>query len=72
METDVTVPAQICTLSKFSIFIMGNTSPFHRVRILSLTPPTKRVLGVTLPNSPTREAVRFARYLCQKFPYPAP
>ena len=43
-----------------------------RVRTLALPPPTKRVLGVALPNSPTKEAVRFARFLCQKFPYPAP
>ncbi len=39
----------------------------ENVRILELTPPTKRVLGVALPNSPSKEAVRFARYLCRKF-----
>ena len=39
------------------------------VRVLKLTPPTKRVLGVALPNSPSKEASRFARYLCRKFPY---
>ena len=41
----------------------------ENVRILELTPPTKRVLGVALPNSPSKEAVRFAHYLCQKFSY---
>ena len=41
----------------------------ENVRILELTPPAKRVLGVALPNSPSKEAVRFARYLCRKFPY---
>ena len=41
----------------------------ERVRVLELTPPVKRVLGVALPNSPTKEAVRFARYLCRRFSY---
>ena len=41
----------------------------ERICVLELTPPTKRVLGVALPNSPSKEAARFARYLCQKFPY---
>lgn len=41
----------------------------ERVCVLELTPPTKRVLGVALPNSPSKEAARFARYLCQKFSY---
>ncbi len=40
-----------------------------QVRVLELTPPTKRVLGVALPNSPSREATRFARHLCQTFSY---
>ena len=40
------------------------------VRILELTPPVKRILGVALPNSPSKEAARFARYLCQEFSYP--
>ena len=44
-------------------------APPENVRILGLTPPTKRVLGVALPNSPIKEAVRFARYLCRKFSY---
>lgn len=39
----------------------------EQVRVLALTPPTKRVLGVALPNSPSKEANRFARFLCQKF-----
>lgn len=42
--------------------------PEH-VRVLELLPPTKRVLGVALPNSPSKEATRFARFLCRKFPY---
>ena len=41
----------------------------ENIRVLPLTPPTKRVLGVALPNSPSKEANRFARYLCQKFSY---
>ena len=41
----------------------------ENIRVLMLTPPTKRVLGVALPNSPSKEATRFARYLCQKFSY---
>ena len=44
-------------------------APPENVRILELTPPVKRVLGVALPNSSSKEAVRFARYLCQKFSY---
>ena len=44
-------------------------NPPDQVRILKLTPPTKRVLGIALPHSPTKEAARFARYLCQKFSY---
>ena len=44
-------------------------APPENVRILELTPPTKRVLGAALPNSPSKEAVRFARYLCRKFSY---
>lgn len=44
-------------------------TPPEQVRVLALTPPTKRVLGVALPNSPTREAARFARYLCRTFSY---
>lgn len=44
-------------------------APPENVRILELTPLTKRVLGVALPNSPTKEAGRFARYLCKKFFY---
>ena len=43
--------------------------PPEQVRVLKLTPPAKRVLGVALPNSPSKEAARFARYLCQKFSY---
>ena len=39
------------------------------VRVLKLTPGAKRVLGVALPNSPSKEASRFARFLCEKFPY---
>lgn len=41
----------------------------ENVRVLTLTPPMKRVLGVALPNLPSREANRFARFLCQKFSY---
>lgn len=41
--------------------------PPENVRVLTLTPPTKRVLGVALPNAPSKEAVRFAHYLCRKF-----
>ncbi len=41
----------------------------EQVCVLQLTPPTKRVLGVALPNSPSKEAVRFARHLKQKFSY---
>ena len=41
----------------------------EQVRVLELTPPSKRVLGVALPSSPSKEATRFARYLCQKFSY---
>ncbi len=41
----------------------------EQVQVLELTPPTKRVLGVALPNSPSKEAARFARYLCRKFSY---
>ena len=41
----------------------------EQIRVLELTPPTKRVLGVALPNSPSKEAVRFARYLCRMFSY---
>ena len=44
-------------------------SPPESVRVLELTPPTKRVLGVALPNSPSKEAVRFANYLRQRFLY---
>ena len=44
----------------------------EQIRVLELTPPAKRVLGVALPNLPSREAARFARYLCQKFPYQNP
>ena len=44
-------------------------NPPDQVRILKLTPPTKRVLGIARPHSPTKEAARFARYLCQKFSY---
>ena len=44
-------------------------APPENVRILELTPPTKRVLGVALPNSSSKEAVRFAHYLCRKFSY---
>lgn len=46
-------------------------APPESVRVLELTPPTKRVLGVALPNSPSREAVRFAHYLQRRFPYQA-
>lgn len=41
----------------------------ENVRVLKLTPSTKRVIGVALPNSPSKEATRFARYLCEKFSY---
>ena len=41
----------------------------ENVRVLTLTPPMKRVLCVALPNLPSREANRFARFLCQKFSY---
>lgn len=44
----------------------------EQIRVLELTPPAKRVLGVALPNLPSREAARFARYLCQKFSYQNP
>lgn len=44
-------------------------NPPEQVRILELMPPTKRVLGIALPHSPTKEAARFSRYLCQKFSY---
>lgn len=44
-------------------------APPDQIRILKLTPPTKRVLGIALPHSPTKESARFARYLCQKFSY---
>ena len=37
------------------------------VRTLELTPETRRVLGVGLPNSPSREAELFAGYLSKKF-----
>ena len=43
--------------------------PPESVCVLPLTPSTKRVLGVALPNSPSKEAVRFASYLRQRFPY---
>lgn len=43
--------------------------PPEQVCILKLTPPAKRVLGVALPNSPSKEASRFARHLCRKFSY---
>lgn len=39
------------------------------VCVMELMPPTRRVLGVALPNSPSKEAVRFANYLRQRFPY---
>lgn len=42
------------------------------IRVLALTPPAKRVLGVALPDAPSDEAARFARYLRQRFPYQAP
>ena len=42
----------------------------EQVRVLRLTPQTKRVLGVALPNSPSKEASRFARFLCRRFAYP--
>ena len=44
-------------------------NPPESVCVLELTPPTKRVLGVALPNSPSKEAVRFANYLRQRFAY---
>lgn len=46
--------------------------PPEQVSVLKLTPPTKRVLGVALPNSPSKEAARFARYLCRRFAYQDP
>lgn len=39
------------------------------VCVMELMPPTRRVLGVALPNSPSKEAVRFANYLRRRFPY---
>ena len=36
--------------------------PPPEVRVLELTPPVKRVLGVALPNSPTKEAIRFCPF----------
>lgn len=44
-------------------------NPTESVCVLELTPPTKRVLGAALPNSPSKEAVRFASYLRQRFAY---
>ena len=44
-------------------------NPPENVCVLALTPPTKRLLGVALPNSPSKEAVRFANYLRQRFSY---
>lgn len=44
-------------------------NPPPEVRILPLTPQVKRTLGVALPNSPTKEAARFAKFLCRKFSY---
>ncbi len=41
----------------------------EQVRVLKLTPSTKRVLGVALPNSPSKEATGFAQSLCRKFSY---
>ena len=41
----------------------------EQVRVLQLMPTTKRVLGAALPNSPAKEAVRFVRYLREKFCY---
>ena len=42
----------------------------EQVRALRLMPQTKRVLDVPLPNSPSKEASRFARFLCRRFAYP--
>ena len=44
-------------------------NPPESVCVLELTPPAKRVIGVALPNSPSKEAVRFANYLRQRFAY---
>lgn len=42
----------------------------ENVRVMQLLPETKRVLGVALPNSPSKEASRFAQFLRSRFSYP--
>lgn len=44
-------------------------NPPPEVKILALIPEVKRTLGIALPNSPTKEAARFAKFLCRKFSY---
>jgi DNA-binding transcriptional LysR family regulator len=39
------------------------------VRILELLPPTKRVLGVALPNSPSKATMKFVAFLRKCFSY---
>ncbi|MCI1991108.1 MAG: LysR family transcriptional regulator [Oscillospiraceae bacterium] len=39
------------------------------VKVLKLIPPTKRVLGIALPNSPSKTAVDFSNFLHQCYPY---
>ena len=41
----------------------------EQVCIAELIPPAKRVLGVALPHSPSKDASRFARHLCRQFAY---
>lgn len=41
----------------------------HDVRILELCPSTKRVLGVALPNSPSKAAIKFVAFLRKYFNY---
>lgn len=41
----------------------------HDVQILELIPATKRVLGVALPNSPSKSAVKFVDFLRDYFHY---
>ncbi|OCN00858.1 hypothetical protein A7X67_08970 [Clostridium sp. W14A] len=41
----------------------------ENIRILKLIPPTKRVLGIALPNSPSKTAVDFSNFLRQRYLY---
>ena len=47
-------------------------SPPPEVKVLALIPEVKRTLGVALPNSPTKEALRFVKFLRQRFSREAP